>query len=395
MNTRWITTCALAMLAATASAIPPVAPGSEGRLAEPHDIRIFEIGQSYRLTYSTNMTIPMMGAGGEIVMTFHMGLDVAAGQQVGATVANMTIDRIVITHSMDGAEETMDSDDPASDAEIREVVGTSFVGDVGPDGKIVSFAVTEEGLQRLQRSDMGEMLDAFVGSFEKMLTDCMYYAPGPGLDPGDTWDLAREITPGFDNYMLMMMASGQVSMAEEATCTLESIGGDGTPTIVTFTGTQQLLVPPQGARFDLSPLAMAVAGRAEFDPAGEVPLRIVRQTTTSLPAELAGGQVMNVTTTDRITLTPPGVDAPAPPDDDEEGLPDPPVANGGADPTTQPATRPAPVDPPEQQAEPMAPLPPGAVDDEPTTQPGEEASEAAEEDWEAVADEVEEAVPAD
>ena len=366
------------MVTLMARAIPPAAPGGEGELTEPPDIRVFEVGQSYRLTYSTNMVIPAMGAGRETLMTLHLGLEVAAGQHDGAAVVNMTLDRIMFTESMDGAEQTSDSADPGSAVGIQEMVGMSFVGDVGPDGQIVSLAATEESLQALQQR--ADMLNLLVASLEKMLADCMYYAPGVGLGQGDTWDLAREMTPGLENYVLMMMASGQVPVAEEATCVLESIGGDGTPTVVTFTGTQQLIAPAEGIPFDVSQLVLAVTGRAEFDATGEIPLRILRWTTMTLPAEMTLEEAMNITTTERITLTPPGVDAPAPPDDEEEGLPEPPGADGRADPTTQPATQPAeegpgniqpgPTNPPEPGRQgPMAPLPPDAAADEPTTQP--------------------------
>ena len=274
------------------------------------------------------------------------------------------------------------------------MIGVSFVGEVDLDGQIINFGATEEGLRGLARADVGRMQNAFIATFKGMLTDCMYYAPAPTVVQGDTWDLSRETEPGFGSYMLMMWASdGGLTMTDQATCTLESIGGDGTPTVVTFIGTQQMNGAAVDIPIDVSQFNLTVTGRAEFDPAEEIPLTIVRQTTMTLPAEMTGGQAgIDTVTTERITLTPPGVDAPAPPDDEDDGLPAHPGANDDEVPTTQPAAEPAieaeatavdsAVEAEHQDAdtdesyEPLAPAPPSdATAEEPTPQPDAESVE--------------------
>ena len=232
----------------------------------------------------------------------------------------------------------------------------TFVGRIGPDGQVTDFAVTEEGRQAMVRADVGEMDEIFVATFRAMLVDCMYYAPGPEAGAGDTWELSRETLPGLSNYMLMMFGSEQISITDEATCTLESPGGDGTPAVVTFVGSRRIEGPAGGAPFDPTQLGMAITGRVEFNPGAEVPLIVVRQTTMTLPAGMAGGQAgMETVTTERITLTPPGVDAPAAADGESELLPTHPGIED--EPTTQPTTRPVAQEPatqPANAAEPVA-----------------------------------------
>ena len=358
MNTRPITACVLALLVSAAPAIPPVGPAGEGRLGEPLDIRVFEPGRQYRLTHTSETTMPAMGVDMSMTFTQVFSVNVAAAPPSGAAEITMGIERVILTQSMrGGGEETLDSATAAVDHPMVEMIGVDFSAHVDATGEMSEFTITEQGRQGLLRAELGEHLDVLIPAYGLLLRDCLHYAPASTVGPGDTWDLSGETGPGWNLFWVLMMGGpGRFTLADQTECVLEALGGDGTPTVVTFTGSQEIVSADGVMDNELMGTSISANGRVVFDPDGDVRLSLLRRTVLTIPAAVGGApQDMNGTIIDRIVLTPPDVDAPP-----REDLPD----DG---PTTQPADEEATTQPAPGDVE-----PPAANDvDEPTTQPTE------------------------
>ena len=308
--------------ASLAVAIPPVGPGGQGRLSQPRDIRIFEPGRQYRLTHSSETTMPMGGMGGTMTFAQIFSVDVAPGPGDGALAITMRIERVILARAGGGHEEVLDSTTAEVDHPMVEMIGVDFNAVIDASGEMTEFAITDSGRQGLALAQLGRNLESLVPSYGLLLRDCLYYVPPPTAEQGDSWNLTHESGPGLNLFLIVMMGGlEQPALTGQSACVLESLGGDGTPTTVTFADTQEI-VPTDNEET----IGVVAEGRAVFDPEGDASFSLLRRAVLTPMA--GGGRAMpdeSLTIVDRIVLTDPDVDAPP-----REELPD-------NEPTTQPA----------------------------------------------------------
>ena len=350
MKRAWITIGGMVALAASAGAIQPgVPPGAAGQPVSR--VRLFQSAGQWRLTATIDRQHEQAGVQSAYGVTYYVVLTVTEGVRPDQMRLALTIDRVMVTYTYEGAEQVYDSADMAAtdDHPLGYVINRTALADMDASGSIVAAEFDEADRAALINDGLEEWLEGMALSISMFAEEAEFYLPPPGAETGDVWVADREGMGTFACGNISLSHGWDTPVQELTECRMETVSGgeSGTARVITYTTMWRPAAivdrdNPPADRWTVPEHAVEANGQVVYDPEAPTVVTIERQSAMTLqPPPQSQGQRTTLSLTETFAFSPIPADdefAEENENDEQQGSGDAPPAGGNDTFAAEPAS---------------------------------------------------------